>query len=208
MQNQERHDASANCQKETQKTAKEPLYLSTQENLVAQKIELEEVEVFRAIAQEYFLGDSDEELEIIPWENNTTEWIEEEYENKISSSDEYITYEWEEELTNNEIERKRCYQNLLTELTLEIRIEITWSIINGYQNKPTNSNNIESELPPTNLDEAYLVDIPQWGELTEGLEFQDSSDEEYEDTGYEDSDWPQEFDDYIDWEYYDSQMNK
>ncbi|CAG8598597.1 9402_t:CDS:1, partial [Dentiscutata erythropus] len=35
-----------------------------------------------------------------------------------------------------------------------------------------------------NCDEAYLINIPQWGEAAEGLEFEGSSDEEYEDTGY------------------------
>ncbi|CAG8499381.1 25921_t:CDS:2 [Dentiscutata erythropus] len=114
----------------------------------------------------------------------------------------------EEELTNNEIERKRCYQNLLTELALEIRIEITWMIVNGYQNEPTNSSNTEKEL-----------------------EFEDSSDDGYKDTGYsyynphlgsnhcwwntnedkelfseftanlESSKWLPEFDDYINWNY-------
>ncbi|CAG8450035.1 21702_t:CDS:2 [Dentiscutata erythropus] len=144
----------------------------------------------------------------------------------------------EEELTNNEIERERCYQNLLTELALEIRIEITWSIVNGYQNEPPNSNNTKSELQLTNLDEAYLVDIPQWGETPEGLEFEGSSDNRYKDTGYgyynlhldsnncwwntnkdkklfpeftanlESSEWLSEFDDNINWDYNDSYKTK
>ncbi|CAG8563321.1 14509_t:CDS:2, partial [Dentiscutata erythropus] len=189
--------------------------------------QIRRVEVFRAIAQEYFLEDSDEELEIIPWKNNTAKWIEEEHENEMSNSDEYINYEWKEELTNNEIERERCYHNLLTKLALEIRIEIAWLIVNGYQNEPTNSNNTESELQSTDLDKAYLVDIPQWGETTKRLKFEDSSDDGYENTGYgyynlhldsnhyeepfpefttnlEGSEWLPEFDDYINWDYNNS----
>ncbi|CAG8719990.1 2613_t:CDS:2, partial [Dentiscutata erythropus] len=55
----------------------------------------------------------------------------------------------------------------------------------GYaEDELLSNNNAENDAQYMNLNKAYLVDIPQWGELTEGLEFQDSSNEEYEDTGY------------------------
>ncbi|CAG8660296.1 10335_t:CDS:2 [Dentiscutata erythropus] len=55
------------------------------------------------------------------------------------------------------------------------------------------------------LNKTYLIDILQWGETTKKLEFEDSSDEKYENTGYEDPEWFLEFNSYIDWDYNDSQ---
>ncbi|CAG8598615.1 9403_t:CDS:1 [Dentiscutata erythropus] len=98
----------------------------TQEYPEAQTSELgEEVEIFRAIAQEYFYEDSDEKMEIITWENNTTEPIWWENENELMNADEYMTQEWEEELINSELERAINYQNLLLELDREAHREIT-----------------------------------------------------------------------------------
>ncbi|CAG8681536.1 21781_t:CDS:2, partial [Dentiscutata erythropus] len=100
------------------------------------------------------------------------EW---ENENELINVDEYMTQEWEEELINSELEWAINYQNLLLELDREANREITWLTENGYQNRQTNNYYLESEAQPMNCDE---------GEAAEGLEFEDSSDEEYEDTRY------------------------
>ncbi|CAG8646308.1 26321_t:CDS:2 [Dentiscutata erythropus] len=82
--------------------------------------EFEEVEVFRAIAQEYFPEEPNEELEII-WE-----------------------CEIDKELTTSEIECERYFQDLLIELAIEAEIEITWSTRNGYQHEFLNHNTPEN----------------------------------------------------------------
>ncbi|CAG8756260.1 6521_t:CDS:2 [Dentiscutata erythropus] len=125
--------------------------------------EYPEAQISELGEEEYFYEDSDEEMEIITWQNNTTGPIWWENENELMNANEYMTQEWEEELINSE--------------------EITWLTKNGYQNGITNNYYLENKPQPMNCDEAYLIDIPQWGEAAEGLEFEGSSDEEYEDTG-------------------------
>ncbi|CAG8744789.1 4776_t:CDS:2, partial [Dentiscutata erythropus] len=119
---------------------------------------VEEVKVFRTIAQEYFAKDSDEELEMIPW-------------------DKY------EELTTQEVEYKRYIQSLLTELALELGIDIIWLIRNGYNHEYTNNQSVNNPQS-MNLGETYLINIPQWEETTKELEFEARSDDEYKYMGY------------------------
>ncbi|CAG8689283.1 9065_t:CDS:1 [Dentiscutata erythropus] len=45
----------------------------TKETFEIQEAEVEEIEIFRAIAQEYFIDDSDEEVDTIPWDLSTEE---------------------------------------------------------------------------------------------------------------------------------------
>ncbi|CAG8487025.1 26337_t:CDS:1 [Dentiscutata erythropus] len=136
--------------------------------------EFEEVEVFRAIAQEYFPEEIDRETETIPRDLNTEESEWEDY-----STDEYEIWECklDKELTTSEIEHKRYLQDLLIELAIEAEIEITWSTQNGYQYEPVSHSNLESNPQPILLNEAYQIDIPLWGEIARGLEFENNDEE-------------------------------
>ncbi|CAG8546936.1 25869_t:CDS:2, partial [Dentiscutata erythropus] len=84
--------------------------------------EFEEVEVFRAIAQEYFPEEIDEETKTIPRDLNTEE---SEWENYGTDENEIWECELDEELTTSEVERERYLQALLIELAIEAEIEIT-----------------------------------------------------------------------------------
>ncbi|CAG8535811.1 622_t:CDS:2 [Dentiscutata erythropus] len=93
---------------------------------------VEEIEIFRAIAQEYFIDDSNEEVDTIPWDLST-----------------------KEKLTTSVMAQEINFQNLLIELVMEARIEITWAEDNKYQ-------------------DTYLIDIPRWGEAADELEFEEN----------------------------------
>ncbi|CAG8662103.1 15047_t:CDS:2 [Dentiscutata erythropus] len=121
-----------------------------QENSETQIAAIEEV--FQVIAQNYFPEDLDEEMEMVSQNPNA--------ENR-----------WEEDINSN-IE---YLQDLLTELAIEAELEITWSTMNGYQNEYIQNTSSEDEVQPMELDEVYLIDISQWGELTTGLEFEETN---------------------------------
>ncbi|CAG8557241.1 21656_t:CDS:1 [Dentiscutata erythropus] len=100
--------------------------------------------------------------------NNETDW--EDYTDKMSEvENESQKYDWKEELTHNQ-EHERYYQDLLYELALKSERVITWSTIHGYYKEPLSNSTFNSEVQPMDIDETYLIDMPQWGEVTEGLE--------------------------------------
>ncbi|CAG8483169.1 26623_t:CDS:2 [Dentiscutata erythropus] len=119
---------------------------------------IEEVKVFRAIAQEYFLEDSDKEVKTIPWDN-TYDWSK--WEDNGKETESTNTKPEYKELTTQEIEHKKYIQDLLTKLALKFRIDITWSIRNRYQNKYTN-HRPENKPQLIDLGKIYLINIPQW----------------------------------------------
>ncbi|CAG8727765.1 20812_t:CDS:1 [Dentiscutata erythropus] len=193
-----------------------------QENPETQIAAVKEIEVFRIIAQNYFLEDLDEEMEIVSWNPNAENRWEEDIDSNIEYD--FQEYEWEENY-----ERERYLQDLLTELAIEAELEITWSTVNRYQNEYIQNTGPEDEVQPMELDEVYLINIPQWGELTTGLEFEETNeyhenvvayfglDPSWHEADYSDffpgipglnfdsEYWSQPMDTYIDWEYYASQ---
>ncbi|CAG8787989.1 2141_t:CDS:2, partial [Gigaspora rosea] len=122
---------------------------------------VEEAKVFRVIAQEYFTKDADKE-------------IEKESEEEMSDN-EY--YKESKELTHIQIEQEKL-QKVVIQVAWELWQEVTWSRQIDYNLGPLCGN--EPQL--MDIDEVYLIDIPQWGDPVIGLEFE-------EEIGQETSTW-------------------
>ncbi|CAG8634130.1 10479_t:CDS:2 [Dentiscutata erythropus] len=112
--------------------------------------------------------------------------------------------------TNN---KEKEYQVEFLQENPETQIAAVEEIENEY----IQNTGPEDEVQPMELDEVYLIDIPQWGELTTGLEFEETNEYHENAADYSDlfpgipgmnfnsEDWSQPMDTYIDWEYYDFQ---
>ncbi|CAG8440448.1 9257_t:CDS:2 [Cetraspora pellucida] len=129
----------------------------------------EGIEIFRAIIQEYFFEESGKEMEIITERNN-----EKREDNNITN----------EGLTNTEVEYEKHLRDFFIKLAMGARIKITWSTVNGYQNVLIINDSFGNRPQLMDLDETYLINIPQWEEPAERLEFEENNYNEYQNTKY------------------------
>ncbi|CAG8486239.1 129_t:CDS:2 [Gigaspora rosea] len=156
---------------------------------------------------EYFDEGSDDEVKIILWNDTDEEIIDLGYKEE----------EWE-------IEKLIVKSKKLADETERV---ITWAAINGYQCEPHYWHNLEDDTQSMNIDEIYLIEIPPWGAPATGLEFienatetknysiepslsfdrswdMETSQDLFDEMELDAKEWTQPFDDYIDWEAYDS----
>ncbi|CAG8502098.1 12370_t:CDS:1, partial [Cetraspora pellucida] len=81
--------------------------------------------------------------------------------NNIASNTDYFYQEWNKGLTNIEVEHKRYLQDFFIKFAIGARIEITWSIVNEYQNVLIINNSLKNRPQLIDLDETHLTDILQ-----------------------------------------------
>src|SRR5260363_3384 len=154
-----------------------------------------------------------------------TEYSYEDYEGDNSG---YSSEEYEWELANSQRERDRFQEELLRQLAYELWEEVTWARRGGYHSNESPIYSSTRSPQPMDIDEVYLIDLPQWGDSITGLEFEEEIDHEaapWENSSFtwnqadwnystsadlcpdmsiDPDEWAQPFDEYTDWETYNS----